>query len=113
MQNYYLEVGKRLREVRSIFNEGTKLSGEQFAYLLEETGDRIRNYELGRATVPVRLLFALYNRGINPIYIIAGEGSIFADNKEGKKFKKIVEERSTFDKVDSFILKAAAGRLEQ
>lgn len=113
MQDYYAEVGKRLREVRSIFNEGTKLSGEQFAYLLDETGDRIRNYELGRAVVPIRLLFALYQRGISLSFLVAGEGGMFADNDAGLKFKEVINERATFDKVGGHILKAAAGKIQK
>lgn len=113
MQNYSLEVGKRLREVRSIFNEGTRLSSEQFAYLLDETGDKIRNYELGRATVPIRLLYALYQRGINPIYLISGEGNMFADNIAGRNFIEKIAQRVSFEETDTIMLKAAAGTIEK
>jgi hypothetical protein len=112
-----IDIGLRLKEVRNIMNEGSKLSAEQFAYLLEETGDRIRNYELGRAGVPVRLLYNLYYRGINPIYIITGEESIYANNAPGKKLKSRIEERqersNTMKLVkenEDMITKAAAGR---
>jgi hypothetical protein len=118
MSGTNLEIGNRLKEVRSIFNEGGKLSAEQFAYLLEETGDRIRNYELGRAGIPVRLLYNLYYRGINPIYIITGEGSVFAPNKEGEELEnKIVSKTMVQNNMklvkenkDS-IIKVAAGKL--
>lgn len=88
MSGSNLDIGNRLKEIRNIFNEGSKLSAEQFAYLLEETGDRIRNYELGRAGIPVRLLYNLYHRGYNPIYIITGEGSVFAPNQKGKEVEE-------------------------
>ncbi len=91
MNDYNLEVGKRLRIVRNIFNEGGKLTADQFAFLMGETRDKITNYELGRAAVPVRLLLELYNRGINPVYIISGEGSVFTETTTGTEFlEKIV-----------------------
>jgi len=96
MNSYSEEVGARLRQVRSIFNEGGKLSADQFAFLLGESRDKIANYELGRAGLPVRVLYELYKRGINPIYIIAGEGSVFADNIEGENFKEKVKEKIKF-----------------
>lgn len=111
------EMGARLKEIRNIMNEGTKLSAEQFAYLLEETGDRIRNYELGRAGVPARLLFNLYHRGFNPIYVITGEGSMYAPTDKGEEIKECIELRlkrnNTMKLVkenSDQITKAAAGR---
>jgi predicted metalloprotease len=88
-----IQIGKRLRQVRLMFNEGEKLSTMQFAYLLGESTERIYNYEFGRAGVPVRVLLELYNRGINPIYIISGEGDIFAPNKEGVTLKEKISKR--------------------
>jgi hypothetical protein len=64
--------------------------------LLGESRDKIANYELGRAGLPVRVLYELYKRGINPIYIIAGEGSVFADNIEGDNFREKVKEKIKF-----------------
>jgi transcriptional regulator with XRE-family HTH domain len=93
MKTYSEEVGERLKKIRSIFNEGGKLSADQFAFLLGETRDKIANYELGRAGLPVRVLYELYKRGINPVYIISGDGSIFANNVEGNNFKNRVTER--------------------
>ncbi|OGU58123.1 MAG: hypothetical protein A2X64_05650 [Ignavibacteria bacterium GWF2_33_9] len=87
------EIGERLREIRHIFNEGTKLSAEQFAHLLNETRDKIINYENGRAAVPLRVLIELYKRGINPIYLITGEGDKYARNFEGKNLKKKIDEK--------------------
>lgn len=93
-KNINIEIGLRLREVRSIFNEGTKLSSEQFGYLLNETRDKILNYELGRAAVPLRVLIELYKRGISPIYLLTGDGDIFAQNTQGKILKERIAEKS-------------------
>lgn len=87
------EIGARLRLIRSIFNEGGKLSAEQFAYLLNQNTDKILNYELGRASIPLELLINLYERGYNPIFILTGKESIFANNSEGKKRKRELEAR--------------------
>jgi len=86
MQEIDSKIGERLRFIRSIFNEGGKLSANQFAHILNETVHKILNYENGRASVPPELLITLYHRGINPIFILTGEGSIFAPNEEGEKF---------------------------
>lgn len=111
------DIGSRLKEIRCMMNEGAKLSAEQFAYLLEETGDRIRNYELGRAGVPARLLYNLYYRGFNPIYILTGEGSVYAPNSKGEEIRKSIEAKSIFQNTMRLvkenaneITKAAAGR---
>lgn len=123
MENINRNIGKRLRIVRHIFNEGTKLSAEQFAHLLDITRDKLINYEIGRAAVPVALLYNLYKRGINPIYIISGDGSIFANNAEGNrlqqqsmrrqatvgKFKSLDNNSEADDEVA--MIKVAAGRL--
>ena len=87
MDNLIRDAGNRLREVRHIFNEGDKLSAKQFAYLLDETQDRILNYENGRAAISLQLLVNLYYRGINPVYILTGDGEIFAENDAGKALK--------------------------
>lgn len=91
-------IGKRLREIRNIANEGTKLSANQFAHLLDETRDKILNYENGRASVSIKLLINLYYRGFSPVYILTGEGSIFADNEAGISMRKKLEKRA--DKED-------------
>ncbi|HAW08941.1 MAG TPA: hypothetical protein DCW42_07245 [Bacteroidetes bacterium] len=84
-------IGKRLRIIRSIFNEGGKLSAQQFAFLLNETRDKIISYELGRSSLPVRLLIELYNRGINIIWLLTGDGEIFAKNEAGRRFKQNIK----------------------
>jgi hypothetical protein len=130
-KNIHIEIGARLREVRSIFNEGSRLSSEQFAYLLDETRDKIINYELGRAAVPLRVLLELYRRGINPIYLLSGDGDIFAKNIAGKTLKEKIAEKAkknspkhTFVKdvrrlkvvpeeteIKTLVVKAAAGKI--
>lgn len=84
-------IGKRLKFIRHIFNEGGKLSVEQFAYILDETGDKMRNYELGRAALPNRVLYTLHYRGINTTFIITGEGDVFNITPAGYKLKKIIK----------------------
>lgn len=86
-------IGKRLKLIRSIFNEGGKLSVEQFAFILQETGDKMRNYELGRATLPNRVLQTLHNRGFNVTFIVTGEGDVFNNSPAGNKFRKIIQSK--------------------
>lgn len=74
-----------------MFLEGDKVSTRQFANAVGESKDNIANYENGRANVPNRLLLALYHRGFNPVYIITGEGDIFADNKQGRALKHLIK----------------------
>lgn len=135
MNDYNIEVGKRLRIVRNIFNEGGKLTADQFAFLMGETRDKITNYELGRAAVPLRVLLELYKRGINPVYIISGEGSVFTETPTGTEFlakiihkinteqisdrktirliNEIVKEHTHMaDKPPLFVHRVAAGRLD-
>ncbi len=91
MENLNKEIGERIRFIRSIFNEGGKLSANQFAHLLGETVHKILNYESGRVAVPPSFLLNLYKRGINPIFIISGEGSIFAPNTAGIELRRKIE----------------------
>ncbi len=94
MENDYLKnIGQRLRFVRSIFNEGKKLSTEQFAHLLGESRDNIANYEHARASVPARVLIELYKRGINPTWVLTGDGDVFTNNLQGKQRRKLMKER--------------------
>lgn len=92
-KNLNKEIGARLRLIRFLFNEGGKLSAEQFGYLIGYSTDKILNYELGRASVPIELLIELYHRGFNPIFLLTGKESIFARNNAGKKRKKDLEKR--------------------
>ncbi len=93
MDEFNLSVGSRLRMIREIINEGSKLSSEQFAYMLGESKDKIINYELGRSTLPVKILYELYKRGINPIFIIAGQGEIFLNDSNGNRLKNLIQEK--------------------
>ena len=123
MDNINSEIGKRLRLVRNIFNEGGKLSAQQFAFLLNETRDKIISYELGRSSIPIRMLVELYNRGINIIWLLTGEGDIFAKNEAGRRFKNNIKfeinAKSEIEKLmkiddadrDFPILKVAAGKI--
>jgi hypothetical protein len=84
MDNMQKNIGDRLKEIRDIIFEGGRISARQFAQSVGETKDNIANYENGRANVPNRLLAALYHKGINPIYILTGEGTVNAPNEAGK-----------------------------
>ena len=95
---YHRNCGKRLRGIREVFNEGRKLSAGQFAHLLNETRDRISNYESGRSQIPIRMVYELYIRGINPVFLISGEGPIFADTEEGNKLMRTIEAKAKIDK---------------
>lgn len=114
MSDLNLEIGNRLREIRDIFHEGVKLSADQFAFVLDETGDKVRNYELGRAAVSIRMLHKLYEKGINPTYIITGEGDIFADNEAGKERRAAIKLNYEKGKLeqDNQIILVAAGKLK-
>ena len=115
MENLNKEIGKRLRGVRDIFHEGVKLTADQLAFMLDETGDRIRNYEIGRAAIQARTLVKLYQYGINPTYLLTGEGEIFADNRAGKERKRKLINNFDKGKLDegNNIIRAAAGRLDE
>jgi len=89
------KIGERLREIRQIFLEGDKVSTRQFANALGEKKDSITNYEMGKAGIPNRLLQKLYERGFNPIYVLTGEGSIFADNDRGKTIKDKIHAKNS------------------
>ena len=83
------EPGKRLREVRGIFNNGFKATILQFATELGETNNNISNYENGKANIPTRVLITLFEMGFNPVYILTGSGSMYADNLPGKTKKEL------------------------
>lgn len=129
--NYHKQCGARLKKIRESFNEGRKLSADQFAHILNETRDKIANYESGRSQIPIRVLYELFLRGYNPTFIITGDGDIFADSIMGKRIKKLIEAKAKIDKEaaknyaslkkemkhkaefnDDVILKAAAGNFD-
>jgi hypothetical protein len=125
-----IQVGMRLRQIRMIFNEGKKLSTMQFAYLVDESPERMYNYEFGRAGIPVRVLLELYKRGINPIYLISGEGDVFAPNKAGIELKERINKKQAKNQIgkteitkidvnpkelafDTKVIKVAAGKIKK
>jgi len=93
MEDFAIETGKRLRNIREILNEGGKLSAEQFAFIINESRDKIINFELGRTAIPIKLLFEIYKRGFDPNYIISGSGSLFLDDDHGKRLRAIIEDK--------------------
>ncbi len=72
MDDLKKNIGRRLKEVRLFAFDGMTVS--QFAELLHEKSANISNYEQGKANIPNRVLVELYYKGINPIYILTGEG---------------------------------------
>jgi hypothetical protein len=84
------EIAARLKEIRTIVLEGKSLSASQFASLIGEKSINYQNYESGKANLPVRVLVSLYYRGFNPIYILTGDGSVFADNEKGRELQKSI-----------------------
>jgi len=86
---YSKEVGRRIRAIREIFNEGGRISTTQFAYLLGETRDIVNNYENGRTNLNASTLLSMYYRGINPVFIISGDEDIFANNSEGRRLRSV------------------------
>ncbi len=84
MKNLQIDIGSRLKEIRTRYYSKHKLSVADFAEELAESKFNIANYERGIANVTNKVLVALYEKGFNPTYILTGEGSIFADNTAGK-----------------------------
>lgn len=79
------EIGSRLKLIRAEYYANFKLTIPEFAEELGETKHNIANYERGLASIPNRVLVALYRKGFNPTYILTGEGSVFAENLKGKE----------------------------
>lgn len=80
-------IGKRLSEIRNIWNGGFRATIEQFATELGEQRHNISNYESGKANIPPRVLVALFEKGYNPVYILTGTGDVYADNEKGRSLK--------------------------
>ncbi len=126
MKHLNRDAGVRLRQVRHFFNEGKKLSAEQFGHLLGESRDNIANYEMGRAGIPIRVLYELYERGINPNYIITGNEGVFASNQAGEDFRRRLSRRNVdlskivdigkldfSEETEVRVIKVAAGRIRK
>ncbi len=112
MHDLAKEIGIRLRNIRQIAAGGQGLTSDEFGLLLEETGERIRNYETGRTLLNVKLLIKLYDIGYNPIYILKGEGSIFADNEQGKLIKDNIFKSEHREIAEVKLFVAAAGEIK-
>ena len=81
-------IGKRIKAIRSVYNEGVRLTVKQFAHLLGISKNQLLNFESGRTALPINILFELYNRGISIVFIVAGDGDVFANNNCGKSLKQ-------------------------
>ena len=88
-----IEIGNRLRKIRELYLIGIKISIAQFAELVGEPKHNIAAYESGKANIPNRLFVALYERGINPVYILTGEGSVYSQNEAGKSLRNSLKDR--------------------
>ncbi len=94
------EIGQRLKLIRHIIRDGSKISAREFGERFDETRDNIANYETGRAPVPIRLLHGLFYFGFNPIYLITGDGSFFAPNARGKELERRISMNKKINVVD-------------
>ena len=121
------QIGNRIKAVRSIYNEGVRLTVEQFAHLLDITNDQLLNYESGRSTLPMNILYELYKRGVNPYFIVTGEKDALADNKIGNELRQkmkaknidynaIINDALLITPVDSTlslqVMKVSAGKIQ-
>jgi hypothetical protein len=83
------EIAERLRYVReNLIINGVKISAGQFAEIFDTSEDKIRNYENSRSNISIELLIDLYYHGINPIFILTGDGSVYANNSSGIELQK-------------------------
>jgi len=101
------DLGWRLKAVRLVYNEGIKLSVEQFAHLIDITPEKLQNYETGRSAIPPIVLVSLYNRGINPVFLLTGGGDPFASNNVGENLQNnILLKNINYDSaIKNFITK--------
>jgi hypothetical protein len=131
-------IGLRIKSARLIYNEGIRLTVDQFAHLLDISGDKLNNYEMGRSALPIDVLLEYYNRGISPTFIIAGKGDIFVNNDVGNAVRQSILAKNIWypdivsqltgiptqeisrkikrianNDVNSSIIKVAAGRLQK
>jgi transcriptional regulator with XRE-family HTH domain len=94
-------IGRRLKEIRLFVFDGMTIN--VFAEMLSEKPANISNYEQGKANIPNRVLVELYHKGINPIYILTGEGA-----KKRENFTESISGEATLNrsKLDYLIEKA-------
>ena len=100
MEDINKAIGKRIQTVRKNYlGDGYELTTAQMAKILYCSKDKVLNFENGRTKVTPEILILLYNRGINPIFILTGEGSAFADNAAGEiikqRQKQVIYKRSS------------------
>ena len=113
-EDIYKEIVARLREIREgYFIKGIKLSASQFAQLVGQTVDKISNYERGISSVPSSLLIELYKNGINPTYVLTGEGSKFADNEKGRELEKHFGDRKQSTNLNNLVKFNSSGYTDE
>lgn len=101
IEKYQNEIANRLKEVRTKYFETFKLSTAQFAIEVNESEFNLQNYESAKASIPNRLLITLYYKGINPIYILTGEGDVWTETPQGIARKQRVINGRADTKVHS------------
>ena len=86
-----IQIGNRIKAIRNVYNEGIRLTVEQFSHLLDISNEQLLNYENGRSALPINILLELYSRGVNPMFVLTGEGDALGNNDAGddlrEKFK--------------------------
>lgn len=109
MTEQEVSIGQRLKAVRINHIAERKLSINEFANLVGENQFNISNYESGKANVPNRLLIKLYEKGINPTWILTGEEDVFSAKSREKQDKLL----SNFNASDLAILARAGDIMQQ
>lgn len=99
MKKLQSEIGKRIQEIRNIYNGGFRATLEQFSTELGETKYNISNYENGKANIPPRVLVSIFEKGFNPVYVLTGIGDIYADNEKGRSLKIVSESSKSNAKI--------------
>jgi transcriptional regulator with XRE-family HTH domain len=88
-----IAVGDRIKQFRSIYNLGSKISSVQLAHRLEVEPALLRNYESGRSSLPLGLLLKIHNIGLGMHFVLTGEGLMFSDTEEGHRLKAEMDSR--------------------
>ncbi len=125
MREEVKKIGTRLKQVRELLKaDGVPLTAASLASRLGVSRDSVTNYETGRAVMPVDILLKLYELGINPVFMLTGDGSLLADNPAGRKLSMNggecgllpglgPEARAEIANARHRVLRAAAGRIER
>ncbi len=86
MENFLAkDIGERIKEIRKTLG----LSQEQFSQKLGTSRRSVSKYETGDNALPDQVKLKLYDLGVNPTWLLSGEGSIFVEAKENKS--KVLE----------------------